>query len=58
MHLAAEAEAGIIMAFTMPDFASRSEARTSWELLPMLDTIPIPVTTTRRIAGVSYGYAG
>src|SRR6476620_2315236 len=31
----------------MPDFASRNEASTSWALLPIEDTIPIPVTTTR-----------
>src|ERR1044071_3098027 len=31
----------------MPDFASRSEARTSWVLLPIDETMPIPVTTTR-----------
>src|SRR6476659_1389249 len=35
---------------TMPDLASRSEATTSWVLFPMEETIPIPVTTTRRIA--------
>src|SRR5262245_40375885 len=34
----------------MPDLASRNEARTSWVLLPIEDTIPIPVTTTRLIA--------
>jgi hypothetical protein len=34
----------------MPDLASRSEAVTSSVLLPIEDTIPIPVTTTRRIA--------
>jgi hypothetical protein len=33
----------------MPDFASRSDWRTSSALLPMLDTIPSPVTTTRLI---------
>ena len=33
----------------MPDFASRSDAVTSWVLLPMDETIPIPVMTTRRI---------
>jgi hypothetical protein len=33
----------------MPDFASRNEASTSWVLLPMDDTMPIPVTTTRLI---------
>ena len=35
---------------TMPDLASRSEASTSWVLLPIEETIPIPVTTTRLIA--------
>src|SRR5918993_4641559 len=34
----------------MPDLASRSEARTSCVVLPMDETIPIPVTTTRLIA--------
>jgi hypothetical protein len=34
----------------MPDFASRREAKTSCVLLPMDDTMPIPVTTTRLIA--------
>src|SRR5688500_13169217 len=34
----------------MPDFASRKEASTSCVLLPMDDTMPIPVTTTRLIA--------
>ena len=33
----------------MPDFASRSEASTSCALLPMDDTMPRPVTTTRRM---------
>src|SRR6201993_479078 len=31
----------------MPDLASRRLARTSWVLLPMDETMPIPVTTTR-----------
>src|ERR671938_742670 len=31
----------------MPDFASRNEASTSWVLLPIDETMPIPVTTTR-----------
>src|SRR5215467_7885436 len=31
----------------MPDFASRRLASTSWVLLPMDETMPIPVTTTR-----------
>ena len=34
----------------MPDFASRREASTSWVVLPMDETMPIPVTTTRLIA--------
>src|SRR5689334_11509621 len=33
----------------MPDLASRKLARTSWVLLPMDETMPIPVTTTRLI---------
>src|SRR6056297_165572 len=33
----------------MPDVPAFSAARTSVALLPMLDTIPSPVTTTRRI---------
>src|SRR5215831_3602009 len=33
----------------MPDFASRRLANTSCVLLPMDETMPIPVTTTRRI---------
>ena len=32
---------------TMPDLASRSEASTSWVLLPIEETMPMPVTTTR-----------
>src|SRR5215468_4711302 len=35
---------------TIPERASRREASTSWVLLPIEDTIPIPVTTTRLIA--------
>src|SRR5438105_541345 len=31
----------------MPDLASRNEASTSWALLPIEDTMPMPVTTTR-----------
>jgi hypothetical protein len=31
----------------MPDFASRKLASTSCVLLPMEETMPIPVTTTR-----------
>src|SRR3954452_9259487 len=38
-----------LSARTTPDFASRRLARTSWVLLPMDETMPIPVTTTRRI---------
>jgi hypothetical protein len=34
----------------MPDLASRKLANTSWVLLPMDETIPIPVTTTRLIS--------
>src|ERR1043166_1178954 len=34
----------------MPDLASRRLASTSCVLLPMDETMPIPVTTTRRIA--------
>src|SRR5262249_33855743 len=33
----------------MPDLASRKLASTSFALLPMEETIPIPVTTTRRM---------
>src|SRR3954471_18593635 len=33
----------------MPDLASRRLATTSWGQLPLEDTIPIPVTTTRFI---------
>src|SRR5471032_62694 len=32
---------------TMPDFASRSDASTSWQLFPIEETMPMPVTTTR-----------
>jgi hypothetical protein len=32
---------------TMPDLPSRKEASTSWVLLPMDETMPIPVTATR-----------
>ena len=38
-----------LSARTMPDLASRSEASTSCVLLPMDETMPIPVTTTRLI---------
>ena len=37
-------------AATMPDLASRRDANTSLALLPMDETIPSPVTTTRRIS--------
>ena len=36
-----------LSARVMPDFASRRLASTSWVLLPMDETMPIPVTTTR-----------
>src|SRR5437879_2972348 len=36
-------------AATTPDLASRSDANTSLVLLPMEETTPIPVTTTRRM---------
>src|SRR5437868_3629800 len=39
----------------MPDLASRNAATTSCALLPMLETMPIPVTTTRRMLLVSSG---
>src|SRR5215469_7486773 len=35
----------------MPERASRSEATTSCALLPMEDTMPMPVTTTRLMDG-------
>ena len=38
-----------LSARTMPDLASRSDATTSCVLLPMDETMPIPVTTTRFI---------
>jgi hypothetical protein len=37
----------------MPDFASRRLANTSCVLLPMDETMPIPVTTTRRILSIA-----
>src|SRR5665213_1672409 len=37
----------------IPDFASRNEARTSFALLPIEETTPIPVTTTRRMLQLS-----
>ena len=36
-----------LSARTMPDLASRKLASTSWVLLPIDETMPIPVTTTR-----------
>src|SRR5437868_12909111 len=36
-----------LSARAMPDLASRRLARTSWVLLPIDETMPIPVTTTR-----------
>jgi len=53
VHLAAKAKLGILSARTTPDFASRKLARTSWVLLPMDETMPIPVTTTRLIPASS-----
>src|ERR1700758_3522715 len=45
-----------LSARTMPDLASRSDASTSCALLPMDETMPIPVTTTRLIFASSlYG---
>src|SRR6476659_6793066 len=38
----------------MPDFASRNEARTSCTPLPMEETIPMPVTTTRFMRSVPW----
>src|SRR6185437_14187452 len=42
----------------MPDLASRKLARTSWVLLPMDETMPIPVTTTRLIAEYPHSRRG
>ena len=51
VHLAAEAELGDIpRRALMPDLASRRLASTSCVLLPMDETMPIPVTTTRLMA--------
>src|ERR1700730_7948107 len=36
-----------LSARTIPDFASRRLARTSWVLFPIDETMPMPVTTTR-----------
>ena len=48
VHLAAEAELGVFVgARRCPDLASRRLASTSCVLLPMDETMPIPVTTTR-----------
>ena len=38
----------------MPDLASRRLASTSCVLLPIDETIPIPVTTTRLITSLDY----
>ena len=54
VHLAAEAELRVVLGATMPDLASRREASTSCVLLPMDETMPIPVTTTRLIARSSW----
>src|SRR5579885_326456 len=45
-------------ALTIPGFASRSEARTSWVLFPIAETMPIPVTATRLIPQKLLLYAG
>src|SRR4051812_35002620 len=42
-----------LSARTTPDFASRKLAKTSWVLLPIDETMPIPVTTTRLITASS-----
>src|SRR6478609_7293869 len=42
----------------MPDLASRRLASTSWVLLPMDETIPIPVTTTRLMAASPHSHRG
>src|SRR5262249_37837243 len=42
----------------MPDLASRRLATTSWVLLPMDETMPIPVTTTRLMPASSASYRG
>src|ERR1700752_5150025 len=45
-----------LSARTTPDLASRRLARTSWVVLPMDETMPIPVTTTRlMIASSAFG---
>src|SRR6187549_504849 len=41
----------------MPDLASRKLASTSWVLLPMDETTPIPVTTTRLMPSIYAGHA-
>src|SRR5437870_11102781 len=46
-----------LSARTMPDLASRRLASTSWVLLPMDETMPIPVTTTRLITASSASVA-
>src|ERR1043166_4208836 len=45
-----------LSARTMPDLASRRLASTSWVLLPMDETMPIPVTTTRLMPASSASY--
>src|SRR6202044_3760835 len=40
----------------IPDFASWRLASTSWVLLPMDETIPIPVMTTRLMIASPSGY--
>src|SRR5262245_35598542 len=46
-----------LSARTTPDFASRKLASTSWVLFPIDETMPIPVTTTRRIPASSASLA-
>jgi hypothetical protein len=51
MNLAAKAVLGIVRREAMmPERPSRSAAATSGALAPIEDTIPRPVTTTRRMA--------
>src|SRR5450756_1167045 len=45
-------------AWVIPDLASRRLARTSCVLLPMDETMPIPVTTTRLIAAYPHSRRG
>src|ERR1700681_2894996 len=42
----------------MPDLASCRVERTSWVLLPMDETMPIPVTTTRLMAAYPHSRRG